>query len=259
MAEEKPRRAGRRSIVVAAVAALAGLLFATNASLFGQDESRSAQGLVGLARAESQRMEDSEEVVDDLRQQVDDIVTSQETADEKDEDEHAEELIAIASGRTPVSGPGIVIEMWDAPEPADMDGDDLHPDDLVVHQQDLEAVMNGLWSGGAEAMMIQDQRVTATSSVRCVGNVLLMHGRHYSPPYRISAIGDFETMRQAVLSSQEVQIYLQYVEEIDLGWSLSEQEDDIEMPAYTGGMHMDYAEVPEEYASAGSGSTGDTS
>src|SRR5690606_41382455 len=79
----------------------------------------------------------------------------------------------------------------------------LHPDDLVVHQQDLEAVINALWAGGAEALMVQDQRITSLSSVRCVGNVLLLHGRHYSPPYRISAIGDRSEEHTSELQSRE--------------------------------------------------------
>ena len=51
-------------------------------------------------------------------------------------------------------------------------------------------MVNALWAGGAEAMMLMDQRVISTSAVRCVGNTLLLQGRVYSPPFRITAIGD---------------------------------------------------------------------
>lgn len=100
--------------------------------------------------------------------------------------------------------------------------------------------MNAMWAGGAEAMMIQDQRISSSSSVRCVGNVLLLHGRHYSPPYVISAIGDPETLEAAVEAAEGVQVYQQYVDAVGLGWSLT-QSDRLEMPAYTGPMRMDYA------------------
>ena len=56
------------------------------------------------------------------------------------------------------------------------------PDDLVVHQQDIQGVVNALWAGGAEAMTLMGQRVIATTAVRCVGNTLLLHGAVYSPP-----------------------------------------------------------------------------
>ena len=72
------------------------------------------------------------------------------------------------------------------------------PDDYVIHQQDVQAVVNALWAGGAEAMMLQDQRVISTSAVRCVGNTLILQGRVYSPPYVITAIGDPTAMQQAL-------------------------------------------------------------
>jgi len=138
-----------------------------------------------------------------------------------------------------VTGPGVVVELWDAPVPPDLSASGLHPDDLVVHQQDLEAVINALWAGGAEALMIQDQRITSISSVRCVGNVLLLHGRHYSPPYEISAIGDPQGLQEAVLASSDVQLYLQYVDAVGLGWSMTESEQ-IDMPAYSGPTRLEH-------------------
>ena len=43
-----------------------------------------------------------------------------------------------------------------------------------------------------------DQRLIATSAVRCVGNTLILQGRVYSPPYRITAIGDPKTLDTAL-------------------------------------------------------------
>lgn len=74
-------------------------------------------------------------------------------------------------------------------------------DDVVVHQQDVQAVVNALWAAGAEAMTIQDQRVIATSAVRCVGNTLILQGRVYSPPYVITAIGDIGSLRSGLDST----------------------------------------------------------
>ena len=63
-------------------------------------------------------------------------------------------------------------------------------DDVVVHQQDVQGVVNALWRGGAEAMMVMDQRIISTSAVRCVGNTLILQGRVYSPPFTVTATGD---------------------------------------------------------------------
>src|SRR5690606_41737436 len=64
------------------------------------------------------------------------------------------------------------------------------PDCLVIHQQDLQAVVNAMWQGGAEGIQVMDQRLISTSAVRCVGNTLILQGRVYSPPYTITAVGD---------------------------------------------------------------------
>lgn len=228
------------SVAVGAVAALAGLLFATSANLFHDDADRSPSNLVELARVETARLEDNEAEVAELRKQRDALVAAQQPLTEPEEEDG--DLAALAAGRVPVTGPGLVVELWDAPVPPDLSSSGLHPDDLVVHQQDLEAVINAMWAGGAEAMMIQDQRITSTSSVRCVGNVLLLHGRHYSPPYRVSAIGDPDELREAVETSPAVGVYLQYVDAVGLGWSLEEAEE-IDMPAYTGSLRLGHAQA----------------
>src|SRR5699024_12559836 len=94
-----------------------------------------------------------------------------------------------AAGRVAVEGPGAVVKLWAAPA-RDPLPDGVGFDDLIVHQQDLEAVINALWAGGAEAMAVQGHRVTSSSSIRCVGNVLLIDSSVYSPPYELSAVGD---------------------------------------------------------------------
>jgi uncharacterized protein YlxW (UPF0749 family) len=95
---------------------------------------------------------------------------------------------------------------------------DASPDDLVVHQQDIQAVINALWSAGAEAIQMQDQRLIATSVPRCVGNTLLLNGRTYSPPYTITAIGDAAAMQAALAAAPLVILYKQYVVRFGLGY-----------------------------------------
>ena len=111
-----------------------------------------------------------------------------------------------------------------------------------MHQQDVQAVVNALWSGGAEAMMLQDQRVISTSAVRCVGNTLILQGRVYSPPYRITAIGDPRRLRSALDTSPEIGYYLQYVASLRLGWSV-DRASDLHFPAYAGSLALDHATV----------------
>src|SRR4029079_12479703 len=115
------------------------------------------------------------------------------------------------AGLTALKGPGVSVSLNDAPvtgkgpRPADVTNDDL-----VVHQQDVQSVVNALWAGGAEAMTVMGQRVIATSAVRCVGNTLILQGEGYSPPYAVTAIGDPARLRAALAREPGVRTYRQY-------------------------------------------------
>lgn len=126
-----------------------------------------------------------------------------------------------------VEGPGLVVTLDDSPlweNMIDTNGSSANINDYVVHQQDVEAVVNALWAGGAESMKIMDQRVLFNSAVRCSGNVLLLQGKKYSPPFKISAIGPVGGMKKALDDSKEVSIYRQYVSAFGLGWQVDEKD-----------------------------------
>lgn len=231
------RRLTRGALAVGAVLALAGMLFVTNASVFRDPQAGRPEDLTGLLAVENARLDEATAEVDDLRGEVEALVDA--TAGEVDVEGTPEE-VAVAAGGVAVTGPGVVVELWDAPTANAPAG--TRPDDLLVHQQDLEAVMNAMWAGGAEAMTIQGNRVTTTTRVRCVGNVLLLHGRTYSPPYEVAAIGEPGQLERALLASTGVRIYLQYVDAVGLGWSLTE-EPELEMPAAELTGTLRYAEV----------------
>lgn len=144
------------------------------------------------------------------------------------------------TGATAVSGPGVVVTLNDAPIPEDGMRPGTTSDDYVVHQQDVEAVMNALWRGGAEAMAVMDQRVTSLSGVRCAGNVLVLQGRVYSPPFRISAIGDSGALLRALDDEPAVEIYQEYVSLLGLGYG-AEVVPDLQIGAYVGRTDMQYA------------------
>lgn len=127
--------------------------------------------------------------------------------------------LAGEAGMSPVHGPGLVVTLQDAQRAANgRFPRDASPDDLVVHQQDIQAVLNALWSAGAEAIQMQDQRIIATSVPRCVGNTLLLNGRTYSPPYTITAIGNAAAMQAALAAAPLVTLYKQYAVRFGLGY-----------------------------------------
>ena len=109
-----------------------------------------------------------------------------------------------------------------------------------MHQQDIQAVVNSLWAGGAEAMTIQDQRVVSTTGVKCVGNVVILHGVPYSPPYRITAIGPTDDMLTSVTTSPYIQLYLRVVARVRP--RLERRDARLgDLPGYAGSTDLEYA------------------
>lgn len=151
------------------------------------------------------------------------------------------DALAAEAGLDPVHGPGLVITLTDAQRDAEgrFPGD-ASPDDLVVHQQDVQAVLNALWTAGAEGIQMQDQRIIGTTAPRCVGNTLLLNGRTYSPPYVITAIGDVAAMQAALAAAPLVTLYKQYVVRFGLGYT-EEARDRVDLVGYPASVRMRFA------------------
>jgi uncharacterized protein YlxW (UPF0749 family) len=235
----------RWRLAVPLVLALAGGLFATSAGASRGGDLRGGRAdLPDLIRAEERRVEDATERIEELRGAIQAATDAAARRDSRiaEVSEEADEL-AFAAGVGPVTGPGLTVTLADAPRQADRllpEGAD--PDDLVVHQQDVQAVVNALWAGGAEAMQIMDQRVISTSAVRCVGNTLILQGRVYSPPYVVRAIGDPDRLTLALDSSVNVQVYRFYVEKYGLVYE-TEQRSELSFPEYEGSLDLLYAKA----------------
>lgn len=147
--------------------------------------------------------------------------------------------LAGPAGLTPVRGPGLSVSLSDAPHQkagTQLPGNPT-PNDLVIHQQDVQAVVNALWAGGAEAMTLMGKRVISTTAVRCVGNTLLLEGAVYSPPFVITAIGSRTRMRAALDADPDVSIFRQYVAAFGLGYQVREFTD-ATLPGYTGPLDL---------------------
>lgn len=134
------------------------------------------------------------------------------------------QIIALeqVTGLTPVTGSALQISLNDAPRELGVAlGQGIAPDDLVVHQQDVQAVVNAMWRGGATAIQVMDQRIISTSAIRCVGNTLSLQGRVYSPPFVVTAVGNISELQQALSDEPGVSLYREYVNRFNLGFDVS--------------------------------------
>jgi uncharacterized protein YlxW (UPF0749 family) len=229
--------------LVPVVCLLAGLVFAVSAH---QSHGQELRAPVNASLADTVRT--AEDRVHRLDRQVRQLqATVTRTARRAGQDNsavaHAQGKVTpqlAPAGLTAVHGPGLEVILDDAPgEPA---GVQVDPNQLIVHQSDLQAVVNALWAGGAEAMTVAGQRVIATSAVRCVGNTLLLNGEVFSPPFRVAAIGPSATMLRKLSSSPGVKLFRDAADFYGLGYTVS-TESRLEVPAYTGPVTLSYARV----------------
>src|SRR3954470_17385047 len=236
-----PLRVTPANLGVFAVLVVAGLLFVVSATTARGTQLRTDRGdTVGFVRSEQARYAAKLDELARLHREVEERTRAEAggSAVVRRLKTQADALSPDA-GLAPVTGPALTVVLDDAPRRGSLPGS-ARPDDLVVHQQDVQAVVNALWLGGAEAMMLMDQRAISTSAVRCVGNTLLLQGQVYSPPYRITAIGDPVKLRNALDDAAALQIYREFSKVLGLGWRVNEQGEQT-FPAFTGSLDLRYA------------------
>jgi uncharacterized protein YlxW (UPF0749 family) len=229
---------------VPVVCLLAGVLLATTHGVSGGNEIRRGDSprLVDLVREAQQSVDRLSAQRGDLSTQVD-AARAGPAANDSEVAALSAKIAALAvdAGLAPMRGPGLMVTLTDAQR--DANGQfprDATPDDLVVHEQDIQAVLNALWNGGAEAVQMQDQRLITTSAARCVGNTLLLNGRTYSPPYTITAIGNATKMQAALTAAPLVTLYKQYAIRFGLGYT-EEPQAQVDVVGYTEPVTMHFA------------------
>jgi uncharacterized protein YlxW (UPF0749 family) len=240
-------RRGRLSAwgaLVPVVALLAGLLFATSGRTAQGTDLRGGEvtELSGLIDQRNEVIAGQQSQLGDLQRQVERLT---EQAASRDTDVAAAQTAgnagALSAALVPLTGPGVVITLDDAPSRPDGSLPvNARPDDLVIHQSDVQAVVNAVWAAAADGVAIMDERLIATSAVRCVGNTLLLQGRTYSPPFVVTAIAEPSAVRAQLAASPQVAVFQQAVEAYGLTFTVRERPV-VELPAYDGPLDLEYA------------------
>ena len=229
----RPRNT-RHAAAVLAVTIASGILFSVS-SLNERKNPAGTSDLATLVRTRQAQVTALQNEVSTLDAQVQNFSTTPQSAT-PDEDAFT------AKSNRPVSGPGVQITLSDAPTGQIPVG--ATANDLVIHQQDIEDTMNALWAGGAEAMTVQGVRITNRTVIRCIGNVILVDGTSYSPPYVIQAIGDPDTLRATVTANPRMVNYQAYVTKYGLGWDM-QTKDSLSFAPATTSLTVNYATVED--------------
>ncbi|MGY1640332.1 DUF881 domain-containing protein [Geodermatophilus sp. SYSU D00703] len=238
------RRPSGWAVLVPVVALAAGLLFATSSQTALGTDLRGGEvtELSSLIAAREDALGAMQQELAGLRAQAQALTDEAASRDgavaaAQEEGSGGE----LSAGLVALSGRGVEITLDDAPRRPDGSLPiGARPDDVVIHQSDVQAVVNAVWAAGADAVAIMDQRLIATSAVRCVGNVLLLQGRTYSPPFVVTAIGDAAAIRAELAASPQVAVFRQAAEDFGLGFAVRERAA-VPVPAYEGSLDMQHA------------------
>jgi uncharacterized protein YlxW (UPF0749 family) len=232
--------------LVPAIMLLAGILFATSAETARGTDLRSGRRLelTSLIAGEEQTVGRDTRQVTSLQTEVDDLEKTAGAGDTRIGTARRGAVpLERSVGLHPIRGTGLSVALDDAPRgPDGALPDGARPDDVIVHQQDVQSVVNSLWAGGADGMTVMGQRLITTGAVRCVGNTLLLYGRTYSPPFRITAVGDPLRLRAALDRAPGVRLYRQAVAYFGLGYEVKDERE-VTLPGYDGPLRLGYAQA----------------
>jgi uncharacterized protein YlxW (UPF0749 family) len=233
-------------VLTAGVFALAGLIFFTSFNTAKGTNIRTDTSLLKLSDLIHERSGKNGELDESnaaLRNDIESLAERDDGSTKAEDDKLS--ALEKNAGTQKLTGKAISVTLNDAPPDATakLPGyPEPQPDYLVIHQQDLQAVVNALWQGGAQGIKVMDQRLISTSAVRCVGNTLILQGRVYSPPYVVRAIGDPDRLTLALDSSVNVQLYRFYVEEYGLVYRTQEKSN-LRLPGFEGSLDLLYAKA----------------
>ena len=206
--------------------------------------------LASLVKDEADQYAGLRDQVSDLDAQVQAMTASMRDRDVNRYHQRVAELKDPA-GLTPRTGPGVTITLSDAPEDV-INSTTGDVNLLLVHQQDIQAVVNALWRGGAEAVTVEGQRIVSTTGIKCEGNAVQLQGVPYPQPYVIQAVGDQGELLTAIEGDDYLQAYREQAADpaISVGWDL-QLESTVVAPAYDGLLDLSYAVPIDDGASPG--------
>jgi uncharacterized protein YlxW (UPF0749 family) len=214
--------------------------FATTAA--SEKEQPRKQALIGQIRTEQQNVDDLDVAVSQLREQVEAAQTeaAKHSAAQNETQQQQNHLSELAA-TTAMEGPALVVRIADAPRDSTTKQDTAFGTDRV-QDNDIQLVVNALFASGAEAIAINDNRVSAVTPIRAAGGTIVVNYRPVGSPYRIVALGaDKKTFEQ----SQVAVNFSQWKKEFALGYSVQTEKKE-KVPAYSGRVSIDIAQPSEK-------------
>lgn len=148
------------------------------------------------------------------------------------------DTLSVYSGSVDLKGEGITITITDGDGPTFPSSNS----NALVHDSDILTVVNELQAAGAEAICVNNQRIIATSAIRCVGPVIQVNYQKVASPFTIKAIGNSQYLESAMNIKNGI---VDTLKEYGLNISVT-RETMVEIPKYDGTFNVKYATSDKE-------------
>jgi len=191
-----------------------------------------AQELTEKIKTMQEKRSELQQEIKELRNQLDRAIARTQLDEMKAELDNAR----MHAGMVALAGPGVEVVLNDSNMPLKQG---QNPNLYVLHDEDISNVLNELKASGAEALAINGNRLVATSEIRCTGPTILVNKNvRLAPPFKITAIGDPETLESGLMMPGGV---------VDLlkSWGIQvsiKKLDKVIVPAYKGAVPFEYVQ-----------------
>lgn len=144
----------------------------------------------------TRKLKETDEQLENLKKQVANIHSNEDIQEKINKYE-------AFLGMTDVKGQGIIVTV------SDNDGYNrqnnsfasIDASNYLVHDGNLVAIVNELKAAGAEAISINDKRITESTAITCAGNVIQVNGEKVGSPFVIKAIGQKDLLYGEITKS----------------------------------------------------------
>lgn len=207
---------------------------------FADAQPTRVSDLVGVVEDMENQRDELQERLSELRAQMDKL--EREAAEDSGVRESFSrelDLAREAAGLTGVTGPGVEVVLGDGSDA--VLGTD--PNDFLIHDTDIAAVVNALFAGGAEAVDVNGERVVATTPIRCAGTTILVNSSRLGSPYTVRAIGDPVALESAVMGDDMASLlFTSYKTQYGLQVAIARMTE-THVAAFKGSLRPQYAEL----------------
>lgn len=235
----------KKMITITILCLVTGFLFimamqTQSAVLKSQGENKN-KAIIDMIETLEKEVEALENNISQTREEIQNIESEQIEAEENSEAmQKTLSNLRVRAGLTEITGPGIIITLDDNETGAELAKNQnpnyFLPESFIIHDKNLLYLVNALGLH-AEAIAINNQRITTSSHIRCVGTVIMVNSSRMAPPYEIKAIGVPAILEACITSSSEYK----GLKAKEMPIKITQQEE-ITLPAYTGSLSFEYAQ-----------------